>query len=93
MDKKTLIRLEKLNQLSLTESEEAAALDFFARRGNQAEALNSINTDDTERMVHVMPMTNVIREDKQSKVFTRDQLLEGAPESMDGYWQVPRLVD
>ena len=32
-------------------------------------------------------------EDVQNKMFTRDELQQGAPETMDGYWQVPRLVD
>ena len=44
-------------------------------------------------MVHVMPMTNVIREDVAEKIYTRDQLQEHAPEATDGYWQVPRLVE
>ena len=57
------------------------------------EILNSVNTDNTERMVHVMPLVNVIREDVSKKLFTRDELQSQAPESMDGYWQVPRLVE
>ena len=28
-----------------------------------------------------------------TKLFTREQLQKGAPETTDGYWQVPRLVD
>jgi Asp-tRNA(Asn)/Glu-tRNA(Gln) amidotransferase C subunit len=35
----------------------------------------------------------VVREDIERKLFTRDELQKGAPETMDGYWQVPRLVD
>jgi aspartyl/glutamyl-tRNA(Asn/Gln) amidotransferase C subunit len=35
----------------------------------------------------------VVREDKVVKSFTREQLQEGAPETMDGYWQVPRVVE
>ena len=43
-------------------------------------------------MVHVMPMKNVLREDVRSQPFTRDELMEGAPEHSDGSWLVPRLV-
>jgi len=43
-------------------------------------------------MVHVMPMTNVLREDVRSQKFSRDSLLEGAPERNEDSWQVPRLV-
>jgi aspartyl-tRNA(Asn)/glutamyl-tRNA(Gln) amidotransferase subunit C len=93
MDIKTLERLQKLNQLKLTEEETATLMDFFAQAEKDAEILSTVNTENVERMVYVMPMTNIIREDIAKKLFTRDQLQEQAPEAMDGYWQVPRLVD
>ena len=93
MDIKTLERLQKLNQLNLTEEETAKILSFFETAAKDAEILDTVNTDNVERMVYLMPMTNIIREDITKKLFTRDQLQEQAPEAMDGYWQVPRLVD
>lgn len=93
MDIKTFTRLQKLNQLRLTEEETADVLAFFDKAAKEAEILDSVNTDNVERMVYVMPMTNIIREDIAKKIYTRDQLQEQAPESMDGYWQVPRTVD
>ena len=93
MEKDTLVKLEKLNQLLLTDDERASLMSFFDKAEGDFEKLNEVNTDNTERMVHVMPMTNVIREDVEKKLFTRDELQADAPESMDGYWQVPRLVE
>ena len=93
MDLTILTRLEKLNQLSLTDDEREELISFFDKAEADFEALNEVNTENTERMVHVMPMTNVIREDVEKKLFSRDQLQADAPESMDGYWQVPRLVE
>ena len=93
MDIKTLDRLQKLNQLQLTEEETAKILSFFEMAEKDAEILSTVDTENVERMVYVMPMTNVIREDIAKKLFTRDQLQQQAPESMDGYWQVPRLVE
>ena len=93
MDIKTLERLQKLNQLKLTEEETEKLMAFFETAGKDVEILDTVNTENVERMVYVMPMTNIIREDIAKKLFTRDQLQEQAPEAMDGYWQVPRLVD
>ena len=93
MDIKTLSRLQKLNQLNLTQTEENELMEFFAKAENDAEILSTVDTENVERMVYVMPMTNIIREDIAKKLYTRDQLQEQAPESMDGYWQVPRLVE
>lgn len=93
MEKATLKRLEKLNQLSLTEKEENDFLSFFDERVEELSVLDKIDTSDVERMVHVSPILTVVREDKAIKLFLRDDLQKGAPETMDGYWQVPRLVE
>ena len=75
------------------QEETAKLLGFFETAEKDAEILSTVNTENVERMVYVMPMTNIIREDIAKKLFTRDQLQEQAPEAMDGYWQVPRTVD
>ena len=93
MDREVLRRLEKLNQLSLTEQEKESFLGFFDKQMKNVEKLNEIDTDNTERMVHVMPINTVVREDKVIKKYTREELQKGAPETTDGYWQVPRLVE
>lgn len=93
MDRDTLIRLEKLNQLRLDEGQRNDILEFFAKQDKELETLNEIDTSEVERMVHVMPIMTVVRPDIEHKAFTRDELQRGAPETVDGYWQVPRLVE
>lgn len=92
MDRETLVKLEQLNQLSLTSQEQDEVLAFFAAREADWEDLAAIDTENIERMVHVRPMTNVLREDVASQPFDREDLLAQAPESMDGYWQVPQVL-
>ncbi len=93
MDREILRRLEKLNQLQLTEQEKEAFLAFYAKQESEMDVINAINTDEVERMVHVMPILTVVREDKVIKKYTREELQKGAPETTEGYWQVPRLVE
>ncbi len=93
MNHSELKKLENLNKLQLTEDETTAVLNFFEKQGDELSALDAIDTENVERMVHVMPMINILREDVAKKDFTRDDLQEDAPESYDGYWQVPRLVE
>ena len=83
---------QQLNQISLTDEEESNMQKAFAEALKKEEALSKINTDGVEEMVHVMPMTNVLREDKRSQPFSRESLLEGAPQRNEDSWQVPRLV-
>lgn len=93
MDKTTLLSLEKVNQLALTDAERERILAFFAQQDARMAELAAIDTENTERMVHVLPIMTVVREDVAKKLFTRDELQKGAPETMDGYWQVPRVVE
>ncbi len=93
MDRDTLRRLELLNQLSLTETQKDEVISFFSEREKDAETLENIDTANTERMVHVMPIMTVVREDIPSQPFSRDDLQKGAPETDEGYWCVPRVVE
>ena len=93
MEKETLRILGMLNQLSLTDAQKDDVIAFCNDRENDSKVLESIDTDAVERMVHVMPLENVIREDVEIKNFERDDLQKGAPEATDGYWQVPRTVE
>ena len=93
MDRETLRRLCMLNQLSLTEAEKEDVLSFFAKREGEISEINAIDTEAVERMVHVMPILTVVREDVATQKFSRDDLQKGAPETDEGYWCVPRVVE
>ena len=83
---------QQLNQLSLSEKEESDMQDIFKMMKAHEDALKNIDTENVEEMIHVMPMTNVLREDVRDQKFSRESLLEGAPERSEDSWQVPRLV-
>ena len=51
------------------------------------------NTEKVEIMVHVMPINTVVREDIAKQPFERDALQEKAPETDEGYWCVPKVLD
>ncbi len=93
MEKETLRKLTLLNQLSLTEAQKDEIIAFFAERDADTATLAEINTENTERMVHVMPIMTVVREDVASQPFSREDLQKGAPETDEGYWCVPRVLE
>ena len=93
MDRETLRRLEMLNQLSLSEAQKDDVIDFFAKRDAELSVLNAVDTSSVERMVHVMPIMTVVREDIVNQPFTTEALPQGAPETDEGYWCVPRVVE
>lgn len=93
MERDTLRRLELLNQLSLTDTQKEDVLAFFAKREAELSLLDAIDTAEVERMVHVMPVMTVVREDVVSQNFSREDLQAGAPETDEGYWCVPRVME
>ena len=93
MDREILRRLELLNQLKLTEAEKENVLSFFAAREAEHKVLEAIDTANTERMVHVMPIDTVVREDVVVKMFAREDLQAQAPETDEGYWCVPKVME
>ena len=88
----TFSNAQQLNQLSLTDEEEAIMQEIFGSMKESEEALKAVDTESTEPMVHVMEMTNVLREDERVQPFTRESLLQSAPQRSDDSWVVPRLV-
>lgn len=56
-------------------------------------ALAMIDTGNCEPLVTVLPVQNVLREDRSSKMLSREELLSTAPEQYDGYFQVPKTLE
>lgn len=84
--------LLSVNQLSFTDDEKKQMKAVFSDMAKAEEEITKLDTENTEAMVYVRPMTNIIREDKQIQKFDRADLLQGAPQSTEDSWQVPRLV-
>ena len=93
MDREILRRLELLNQLALTEGEKEEFLAFYAEREAGIATLAALDTEGVERMVHVMPIPTVVREDVASQPFTREELQAAAPDAGEGHWRVPRVLE
>ena len=84
--------LEQVNELSFTADEKKKMQNILDSMLKNETELQKIDTSDVEAMVYVMPMTNVLRDDSRKQPFDRKDLLDGAPQSTEDSWQVPRLV-
>ena len=90
--KSKLEGLESVNEIAFTADEKKAMEKIFGDMKKSEDALEKVDTDNVEAMIYVMPMTNVLRDDKREQPFERKDLLAGAPQSTEDSWQVPRLV-
>ncbi len=90
--KSKLDSLESVNEIAFTADEKKAMEKIFGDMKKSEDALEKLDTENVEAMIYVMPMTNVLRNDKREQPFERKDLLAGAPQSTEDSWQVPRLV-
>lgn len=83
----------ELSRLELSEEERkmfteqlSAILEYFAK-------LRELDTEGVEPTSHVVPVSNVIREDKPREPMSREEALSNAPEAARGCFKVPRVVE
>ena len=92
-----MINLEKLESLAkiklLSNEEKTEAARYFDFWTEKFDMLAEINTNNTEPLISVFSLENIMREDTAYKIFDREVLLENAPEQHDGYFVVPRILE
>ena len=57
------------------------------------EKLNELDTEQVEPTAHVVPPSRSPRADEAEVFAGRDWLLRMAPQSADGYFKVPRIIE
>lgn len=85
--------VEILAKLELTEEERIQAKADMSRMLDYIDQLNELDTSGVEPMTHIFPVYNVFREDTEEDQWSREQMLDNAPEKKDGFFQVPRTVE
>lgn len=93
MNKEILKRLQKLNQIKLDDAQENDVLAFFAKREGEIASLDTVDTAKIEPMVHVNPDVIALREDVAVQSFSRQDLQKQAPDTDEGYFCVPRVIE
>ena len=81
-----------LAKLELSGEEKEQAKADMGRMLDYIDKLNELDTEGTEPMTHLFPVTNVFREDEITNTDIREDLLKNAPGVKDGMFKVPRTV-
>ncbi len=83
----------RLSHLDLDKSLEARLVEDLDRILGYIDQLNELDTDGVEPMMHVLDLTNVLREDVVEPSLNREESLGNAPNTDDEYFLVPRILD
>lgn len=90
---KEVEHVARLARLELTEKEKErmrAQLDSIL---SYIDKLNELDTSGVEPTSHVLPMTNVFREDEVRPSLSQEEALANAPDRHDLLLRVPRILE
>jgi aspartyl-tRNA(Asn)/glutamyl-tRNA(Gln) amidotransferase subunit C len=93
IDKNTTIKIAKLSRIKIEDSEvEELSLQLTAIV-NWVEQLNEVNTDNIEPLSNVSMAKLPLRKDIETKLDNSKKILANAPDKLEGYFAVPKVVE
>ena len=86
-------QIAELAQLQITEDEFGNIMDSMSEILDLVEAMQSVDTTNIEPMAHPLDSVQLLRHDVVTEENQRDHYQEIAPETQDGLYLVPRVVE
>ena len=94
LNREQIIKLSKNLTFELTEDEIDNILEEFETFNHQVMGFQTIDTTEVEPMVYPFENpTTFLREDEEVSELSLEAVLLNAPESVDEYFVVPKVVD
>ena len=83
----------ELARLELTAAEKERFIVQLNSILTYVEKLSELNTAGVEPTSHVLPMSNVFRDDEVRPSLDRDRVLQNAPQESHFFFKVPRIIE
>lgn len=93
IDRAAVDHIARLARLDLSDAERSRMETELAQILGHAERIQSLDLDDVEPTSHSIPLSNVTRPDEVRPSLTQEEALQNAPESEDGRFKVPRIIE
>jgi len=93
IQKKEVEDVGRLARIELSEDEKELFGQQLSSILSYIEKLKELDTSQVEPTTHVLPLHNVFREDKVLPSLSPEQALANAPEAMDGFYRVPKIIE
>lgn len=90
---KDVERVAKLSRIKIESGEQGGLIEALERISRFADMLSEADTDNVQPTCHGVILQNVLREDVVTNSYDRNLLLKNAPESHDGCFAVPKVVE
>jgi len=92
ISKKDVDHVAHLARLHLTEDEKEMFTRQLSHILDHAGKIAELDTSEVTATSHVVPMKNVMRDDKVEKSLSQEEALSNAPKKEDGAFAIPRIV-
>ena len=93
IDRQTVDHVARLARLDLSEEERTRMQTELSNILEHVETIQNMELDDVQPTSHAIPLTNVMRPDEVRPSLPREEALANAPQSEEGRFAVPRIVE
>ena len=84
--------LSNLARLEFNTAEKGGIKKDLQRMIHFVEKLGELDTTGVEPLLHMSPVTNVLREDQPTGSVSREEALSNAPATDGAYFKVPKVI-
>ncbi len=93
LSREEVLRIATLCRLYLSEDELERLREQLSDILENFEILQQVDTSDVPPTAYPIPLENVVREDKTTPSFARDDILANAPRQEEGYFRVLPVLE
>ena len=93
IERETVLHIAKLARIALTDEEIELFRVQLSDIIGHFDVLNAIDTDDVEPTAQILPLTNIFAADASRPSLPREEVLELAPLTDDGYLRVRAVLE
>jgi aspartyl-tRNA(Asn)/glutamyl-tRNA(Gln) amidotransferase subunit C len=93
IDKNTTLKIAKLSRIKINESEINELSSQLSSIVDWVEQLNEVNTDNVEPLSNVSMAKLPLRKDIENLKDYSEEVLSNAPDKLEKYFAVPKVVE
>ena len=93
IDDKVISNLEQLSRLKLGLNEKEVLKLELSKIIQMFDKISTINTDSIAPMIHMTDNINVFRSDVAENISEVSRLMSNAPEAVNSYYAVPKVIE
>ncbi len=93
IDKNTINKIARLSRIKLDDKESEDYINDLNSILNWVEQLNEVNTENVEPLSNISSSILPKREDVSKDTNSSEEILENAPDKLEGFFAVPKVVE